>query len=55
MVVRKKFRIYEIGAILWVLIFGQQFKPREQFHLVLFLESIVQFLFAQLIVQLLAI
>jgi hypothetical protein len=52
MVVRKKSHIYQIGAILWVLIIGQ---PREQFHLVLFLESIVQFLFAQLIVQLLAI
>jgi len=51
MVVRK----YGFGKILWLLIFGQQFEPEENFHLVFFLESIVQFLFAQLIVQLLAI
>jgi hypothetical protein len=55
MVVRMKFHTYQIGAILWALIFGQLFEPGEIFYLVLFLESIVQFLFAQLIVQLLAI
>jgi hypothetical protein len=55
MVVRKEFHIYHIGAILWALIFGQLFEPGEEFSSVLFLESIMQFLFAQLIVQLLAI
>jgi hypothetical protein len=55
MVVRKRYHIYGFGKILWLLIFGQQFDPEENFRLVLFLESIVQFLFAQLIVQLLAI
>jgi hypothetical protein len=55
MVVRKYCRIYEFGAVLWVLIFGKRFVPQEQLHLVLFLEPIVQFLFAQLSVQLLSI
>jgi hypothetical protein len=54
MVVRES-HIYEFGAILSVLIFGHQPKSGEQLHLVFFLEFIAQFLFAQLIVQLLAI
>jgi len=57
MVVREGFAIYTFGFFLWELISGQ---PRPKHgeglnHLVLFLESIVHFLFTQLIVQLLAI
>jgi hypothetical protein len=57
MVVRKNSRIYEFADILLLLTFGRQFELQfqEQYHLVLFLESIRQFLFAQLVVQFLAI
>jgi hypothetical protein len=57
MVVRSEDDImHEFGAFLWELISRQpQGKHGEVFHLVLFLESIVHFLFTQLIVQLFAI
>jgi hypothetical protein len=57
MVVRSEDDImHEFGAFLWELISRQpQGKHGEVFHLVLFLESIVHFLFTQLIVLLLAI
>jgi len=46
----------EFGVFLWELISRQpQAKHGEGSHLVLFLQSIVHFLFTQLIVQLLAI
>jgi hypothetical protein len=48
--------MHEFGFFLWELI-SRQPQPRHQrtYDLVLFLESIVHFLFTQLIVQLLAI
>jgi hypothetical protein len=57
MVVREGFAIYTFGFFLWELIYGQpQPKHGEGLnHLVLFLESIVHFLFTQLTIQLLAI
>jgi len=57
MVVEEGFAIYTFGFLLWELISGQpQPKHGEGLnHLVLFLESILHFLFTQLIVQLLAI
>jgi hypothetical protein len=57
MVVRTNyFVIRKFGVLLWELISRQpQAKHGEQSHSVLFFESIVHFLFTQLIVQLLAI
>jgi hypothetical protein len=50
------FAMHEFGVVLWELISKQpQAKHGEGSHLVLFLESIMHFLFTQLIVQLLAI
>jgi hypothetical protein len=49
--IRKVLHLF--GVFLWELISGQpQPKHGERSHLVLFLESIVHFLFTQLIVQL---
>jgi hypothetical protein len=46
MVVREFSPIYKFGALLWELIFGQPPpNPGEGFHLVLFLESIMCFIF----------
>jgi hypothetical protein len=57
MVVRSKDLVmHKFGHFLWELILGQpQAKHGEGSNLVLFFESIVHFLFTQLIVQLFAI
>jgi len=53
MVVREWLAIYTFGFFLWELISGQpEAKYEKLSHLVLFLESILHFLFTQLIVQL---
>jgi len=50
MVVREEFPIYAFGVFLWELISGQpEPKHGERSDLVLFLESIVHFLFTQLL------
>jgi hypothetical protein len=56
MVLKENSLVYEFGGLLWELISRQQHgKPREGLSLVLFLKTTIIFVFAQLIVQLLAI